>query len=86
MVVSKILAQISLKAALKKWGKKARESTKSEMRQLHIHKKFEPIHQSDLINKEKAEVLYSSMFIKLKRYGKIKRITVASVNKQWDFI
>jgi hypothetical protein len=34
-IVEMVMAQVSLKAALKKWGREAKESVGKEMRQLH---------------------------------------------------
>ena len=45
---------------------------KSEIRQIHLCDTFDPQHRYELSAKEKAEILESHMFIKLKRYGKIK--------------
>ena len=56
------------------------------MRQLHLQNTFDPRHESALNNKVRAEVLYSHMFLKLKRDGNMKGITVAGVNIQRYFI
>ena len=56
------------------------------MRQLHLRDTFEPQHRHEIPSKEKAEVLESHMFLKLKRGGKIKGRSVAGGNKQRDFI
>ena len=85
-VVSNRMMQISLKEGLKQRGKKARESMKSRTKQLYLWNTFEPRHQTDLTNKENAEVLESHVFLKLKRDGNIKVRTVAVGNIQQDFI
>ena len=85
-VVSAIMTQLSLKVGLKTWGEKGRKAMKSEMRQLHVRDTFEPRHRHELSAKEKAEVLESHMFLKLKRDGKIKGWAVAGGKKQRDFI
>ena len=59
---------------------------KSEMKQLHLRKTFEPRHHHELSAKGKSEILQSHMFLKLKRDGKIKGRAVAGGNKQRDFI
>jgi len=43
-VVGIVMAQISLKAAIKKWGKEAMDSIGKEMMQLHWQNSFKPMH------------------------------------------
>jgi hypothetical protein len=43
-IVRMVMAQVLLKAALKKWGKEAEESVGKEMKQLHWQNSFEPMH------------------------------------------
>jgi hypothetical protein len=43
-VVAAIMTQLSLKAGLKQWGRKAFTATHSEMKQLHLRKMFKPNH------------------------------------------
>jgi hypothetical protein len=44
-VVRMVMAhQVSLKAALKKWGREAEESVRKEMKQLHWQNSFKPMH------------------------------------------
>ncbi len=43
-IVGMVMAQVSLKAALKKWGKEAEESVVKEMKQLHWQNSFKPMH------------------------------------------
>ena len=86
IVVLTIMKHISLKAGLKEWVNKARESVKLEMRQVCLRNISNPRHQSGLTNTGKAEVLEYRMFLKLNRSGKINGITVASGNRQWYFI
>ena len=59
---------------------------KSYMRQLHRCDTFEPRHRHELSAKEKAEVIESHMFLKLRIYGNIKVQAVTGVNKQRYFI
>ena len=58
----------------------------SEIKHFHFSNTSEPIHRSDLTDKEKAEVFKSHIFIKQKRDGNIKGRTVAGGNKQRAFI
>ena len=86
ILVLTIMKHISLRAGLKKWVNKSRESVKLEIRQVHLRNIFNQRHQSGLNNTGKAEILEYRMFLKLKRSGKINGITVASGNRQWYFI
>ncbi len=43
-IVGKVMTQVSLKAALKKWGREAEESVGKEMKQLHWRNSFTPMH------------------------------------------
>ncbi len=85
-VVQAILTQLSLKVGMKQWGAKAENAVHAEMKQLHMRDTFRPMHWRDLTPPQKATVLESHMFLKLKRDGKIKGRTVAGGNKQRDYI
>ena len=56
------------------------------MKHLHLNDTIEPRQRHELSAKEKSEVLESHMFLKLKRYRKIKVQAVAFGNKQRDCI
>jgi hypothetical protein len=43
-VVGIVMAQVPLKATLKKWGREAEESVGKEMKQLHWQNSFKPMH------------------------------------------
>ena len=47
-IVGMVMAQVLLKAALKKWGKEAEESVGKEMKQLHWQNSFKPMHWKSL--------------------------------------
>jgi hypothetical protein len=85
-VVAAIMAQLSLKAGLKEWGKKGFKAAHSEMKQLHLRKTFKPKHWRELSKAQSKTVLESHMFLKLKRDGKIKGRSIACGNKQRDYI
>jgi hypothetical protein len=85
-VVAAIMTQLSLKAGLKEWGEVAFMAAQSEMKQLHFRSTFKPKHWRELSQVQRQTVLESHMFLKQKRDGKIKGITVAGGNKQWDYI
>jgi hypothetical protein len=80
--VPAIMTQLSLKAGLKEWGEEAFTTTQSEMKQLHFRNTFKPKHWRELSQVQRQTVLESHMFLKQKRDGNIKGITVASGNKQ----
>jgi hypothetical protein len=84
--VAAIMTQLSLKAGLKEWGKKGFKAAHSEKKQLHLRKTFKPKHWRELIKAQRQTVLESHMFLKLKRDGKIKGITVDGGNKERDYI
>jgi hypothetical protein len=85
-VVAAIMTQLSLKAGLKEWGDRAFTAARSEMKQLHFRNTFKPNHWRELSKVQRQTVLESHMFLKQKRDGKIKGITVAGGNKQRDYI
>jgi len=80
------MTQLTLKAAMKAWGNEARVAAEAEMRQLHWRNTFRPVHWKDLTPKQRAMVLESHIFMKLKRTGEIKGRTVAGGNKQRGFV
>jgi hypothetical protein len=51
-IVGMVMAQVSLKAALKKWGKEAEESVGKEMKQLQWQNSFKPMHWKSLAAKQ----------------------------------
>ena len=81
-----VMTQLTLKAAMKAWGNEARVAAEAEMRQLHWRNTFRPVHWKDLTPKQRAMVLESHIFMKLKRTGEIKGRTVAGGNKQRGFV
>jgi hypothetical protein len=85
-VVHAIMTQLSLKVGLKRWGEKAKDAARSEMKQLHMCNTFQPLLWQNIPEDQKKTVLESHMFLKEKRDGKIKGRTVAGGNKQRDFI
>ena len=75
--VAEIIAQLSLKAGLKQWGEKAKNAMQAEMKQLHFRNTLDPRHCSNLIKKEKAELLESYIFSR-------KRYTERLRDEQWQ--
>jgi len=85
-VVGMVMAQVSLKAALKKWGTEAVESVGKEMKQLHWRNSFKPMHWKNLTPEQRKQVLESHIFVERKRDGVLKARTVAGGNKQRGYI
>ena len=70
--VGMIMAQLSMKACIKKWGAEAEYSITKEMKQLHWCNSYKPKHWHGLNKKQKEQVLESHIFVKQKRNGRIK--------------
>ena len=85
-IVGMVMAQVSLKAAIKKWGKEAEESVGKEMKQLHWRNSFKPMHWKTLTAEQRKQVLESHIFVERKRDGVLKARTVAGGNKQRGYI
>jgi hypothetical protein len=52
-IVGMVMAQVLLKAALKKWGKEAEESVGKEMKQLYWQNSIKPMHWKSLTAKQR---------------------------------
>jgi hypothetical protein len=85
-IVGMIMAQLSMKTAIKKWGDEAKFSISKEMKQLHWHNSYKPRHWHALTKKQKEQVLESHIFVEEKRDGTIKAQKVIGGNKQCDYI
>ncbi len=57
-----------------------------EMKQLHWHNSFKPMHWHELTSAQKQRILESHIFVEEKRDSKIKARKVVSGNKQRDYI
>jgi hypothetical protein len=55
-VIGMIMAQLSMKAAIKKWGLEAEYAITKEMKQLHWHDSFKPKHWHRLTKKQKENI------------------------------
>jgi hypothetical protein len=84
-IVGMIMAQMSMKAALKKWGKTTEQAITIEMRQLHWRNSYKPMHLHELTNAQKLHILESHIFVEEKRDGKIKARKVVGRNNQRDY-
>ena len=81
-----VMAQVLLKAAIKKWGKEAVDSIGKEMKQLHWRNSFKPIHWKSLTTEQRKKVLESHIFVERKQDGLLKAWQVAGGNKQQGYI
>jgi hypothetical protein len=80
------MAQLSMKAAIKKWGERAKFAISKEMKQLHWRNLYKPWHWHILTKKQKKQILESHIFVEEKRDGTIKAQKVIGGNKQLDYI
>jgi len=58
---------MSVKAGIKKFGKRVNDTVSKELRQLHNRKAMVPIDKYDLSTEERQKALWYLMFIKEKR-------------------
>jgi hypothetical protein len=85
-VIGMTMAQLSFKAAIKKWGEVAEQAITVEMKQLHWRNSYKPMHWHELTKAQKERILESHIFVEEKRDGKIKARKVVDSNKQRDYI
>jgi hypothetical protein len=85
-IVGMIMAQLSMKATIKKWREHARYAILKEMKQLHWHNSYKPKHWHDLSKKQKHQILESHIFVEEKQDGTIKARKVIGGNKQREYI
>jgi hypothetical protein len=81
-VVGMIMAQLSMKAAIKKWGQEAEYTITKETKQLHWCNSYMPKHWHGLTKKQKDQILESHIFVEQKRDGLIKARKIIGGNKQ----
>ncbi len=79
-IIGMVMAQVSLKATLKKWGREAEESVGKEMKQLHWRNSFKPMHWKSLTAEQHKKVLESHFFVERKQDGLLKAQQVAGGN------
>ncbi len=85
-LVGMTMAQLSMKAAIKKWGEQAKFPISKEMKQMHWRNSYKPHHWHSLSKKQKEQVLESHIFVEQKWDGTIKARKVIGGNKQRDYI
>jgi hypothetical protein len=79
-IVGMVMAQVLLKAALKKWGKEAEESVGKEMKQLHWQNTFKLMHWQSVTAEHCKKVLESHIFVERKHNRILKVQQVAGGN------
>jgi hypothetical protein len=84
--VGMIMAQLSMKSSIEKWGAEAEYAITKEMKQLHWRDLYKPKHWHGLTKKQKEQVVESHIFVEQKRDGKIKAWKVIGGNKQCSYI
>jgi hypothetical protein len=85
-IVGMVMAQVLLKATLKKWGKEVEESVGRDMKQLHRQNSFKPMHWKSLMAEQCKKVLESHIFVERKQDGILKVQQVTGWNKQRGYI
>ncbi len=71
-IVGMVMAQVLLKAALKKWGRESEESVGKEIKQLHWRNSFTPMHWKSLTAEQRKKVLESHILVERKQDGSLK--------------
>ncbi len=84
--VGAIMAQLSMKSTIKKWGNNAKLAITNKMKQLHWRILYQPKHWHDLSKMQKDQILESHIFVEYKRDGKIKASKVIVGDRQQDYI
>jgi hypothetical protein len=84
--VGMIVAQLSMKAAIKKWGEQAKFAISKDIKLMHWRNSYKPCHWHSLSKKQKEQILESHIFVEQKRDGTIKARKVIGGNRQRDFI
>jgi hypothetical protein len=85
-IVGMVMAQVSMKAAMKKWGKATEQAITIKMKQYHWHNLNKPMHWHELTQAKKEHILESHIFVEAKQDGKIKARKMVGGNKQQEYI
>lgn len=81
-----IMMQLSLKAGLRKWGKRGEESAMKEMTQMHDLQAFFPRDPTTMTKEQRRNALASLIFLKEKSNGEIKSRTCINGAPQRAYI
>jgi hypothetical protein len=86
-IIGMVMAQVSMKAALKNWGKAAEQAT-IKIKQLNWRNlyKYKPMHWHELTKVQKDHILKSHIFVEKRQDGKIKARKMVTGNTQQDYI
>ncbi len=86
--VGMVMAQLSLKAVIKKWGDKSKYAVTAEIKHLNWRNSYKPKHWRELSKgqKEKRGILESHIFVEEERDRKLNARKVIGGNKQCDYI
>ena len=71
-VIAYEFMQYSLKCGLKELGKNGDMAVTEDLYQLHMRDKFHPKPTKHLTKKQKRDALKSLIYLKVKRYGRVK--------------
>jgi hypothetical protein len=72
-----IMAQLSMKAAIKKWGEHAKFAIYKEIKQMHWRNSYKPHHWHSLSKKQKEQILEFHVFVEEKRDGTINSMIIS---------
>ena len=86
LVFGAIMAQLSLKQGLKKWGQRGADSAMKEMRQMHDLQAFFPRDPKTMTKQQRIQALSSLIFLKEKANGEIKSRTCINGAPQRKYI
>ena len=86
LVFGAIMAQLSLKQGLKKWGQRGADSVMKEMRQMHDLQAFFPRDPKTMTKQQRIQALSSLIFLKEKANGEIKSRTCINGAPQRKYI
>jgi hypothetical protein len=65
-IAGMVMAQVPMKAALKKWGKAAEQAITIKMKQFHWRNSYKLMHWHELTQAQKEHILQSHIFVEEK--------------------
>ncbi len=65
-IVGMVMAQVSMKASLQKWGKATEQAITIKMKQLHWRNLYKPMHWHELTQAQKKHIHESLIFVEEK--------------------
>ncbi len=85
-IVGMVMTQVSMRLALKKWGKATEQVITIETKQLHWHNSYKTMNSHELTKAQKEHILETHIFFGEKQDDKIKARKVVGGNKQQYYI